>query len=967
MGVGMDGETEGDDGVVGAEGSGGWGTDGSYTYTLDNANSDVDALNSGDTLTDAFTYTVSDAPQTTTTVPMLEFATAAENDTVGDDSPAEGGQFAGPLYVRERANENNPELEVEAFLKFDLSTLSSTPITSATLELHENHKLNSVNSANLFIARVLESWNATGMDAVFAEETVANDGPGGLTDVDSEFQFGDNGPASAGPAVSIDFSIDITSWVQGWAADPSSNHGVRLRIDDAFVGAVFDHTGADAPRLIVTQGGQTDTGTVTVTINGNNDAPVANPDTNSITEGVDTTPSTPATGNVLTNDTDVDNPNSAFTVVNSGTITGNYGSLELNQDGSYTYTLDDGNPTVDALNVGDMLSDAFNYTMSDNASRVTTVPMQHFTTAAQNDTVGDDSPAEAGQAGLTGPLYVRERANENNPELEVEAFLQFDLSGLSNDPIGSATLELHENHKLNSVNSGDLFIARVLEAWDASGNDPVFAEETTANDGAGGITDVADEFMFGNNGSASAGPAVSIDFSIDITTWVQGWLADPSSNHGVRLRISDAFVGAAFDDTGANAPRLIVTQPFAKMDSDTLTITIDGANDSPTNPADTDASNDEVVEGAAAGTPVGITAQSTDVDSSPLTYSIISDTSGGGFQIDSNSGVVTVSDPALLDYETTGPGYSHDITVQVDDGDGAMTTTTFTIQILNANPSTPVDTDGTTNAVDEGAANGTAVGITASSTDVNGPAVSYSITSDSSGGAFAIDSSSGIVTVGDTTLLDGTTTETITIQASDGAGGTSSATFNILVNNLDPDAVADSYTVDEDSLLTVTAGGSPDGLLSNDTDPAGTTNDPLTVTQLNGGALNGTSMLGAQVTLQSDGSFTYDPRTAAALQVLSVGETLVDQFTYTITDGDGGSDTATVSVTVTSSDAIEVKTTDDFVFQPPTLPPSVTAPVTPGADDGNDTVQFDLAGGNWEIRVNGNLLRTTGEIGRAHV
>ena len=57
-----------------------------------------------------------------TALALAEFTTAAQNDTVGDDSPAEAGSFAGAsLYVRERANESNPELEVEAFLKFEIS------------------------------------------------------------------------------------------------------------------------------------------------------------------------------------------------------------------------------------------------------------------------------------------------------------------------------------------------------------------------------------------------------------------------------------------------------------------------------------------------------------------------------------------------------------------------------------------------------------------------------------------------------------------------------------------------------------------------------------------------------------------------------------------------------------------------------------------------------------------------------
>ena len=167
-----------------------------------------------------------------------------------------------------------------------------------------------------------------------------------------------------------------------------------------------------------------------------------------------------------------------------------------------------------------------------------------FRTAAENG----QSPATSGA--FAGPLYVRERGNEANPELEVQAFLRFDLSGLSDAPIQSATLLLHENNKLNNVNSADMSIARVTGAWDTGATPPQFD-----------ITPVVDEFVFGNNGPASAGPTVDIDFAIDITDYVLEWQNDPLSNEGVRLAFAqNAFVGAAFDSTGADAPVLQVVQ-----------------------------------------------------------------------------------------------------------------------------------------------------------------------------------------------------------------------------------------------------------------------------------------------------------------------------------------------------------------------------------------------------------------------
>jgi len=144
---------------------------------------------------------------------------------------------------------------------------------------------------------------------------------------------------------------------------------------------------------------------------------------------------------------------------------------------------------------------------------------------------------------------VRERANELNPEQQVRAFLKFDLSDLDSGEVLEATLYLHENNKLNSVYNADLLIGRVLTDWDATGGTaPLFSDP------------VAGEFVFGTNGEATEGPAVDIDFAVDVTEFVQAWQTDPSSNFGFRLALAPAFVGAAFDDTGDFAPVLVITQ-----------------------------------------------------------------------------------------------------------------------------------------------------------------------------------------------------------------------------------------------------------------------------------------------------------------------------------------------------------------------------------------------------------------------
>ncbi|QSI78358.1 VCBS domain-containing protein [Niveibacterium microcysteis] len=115
------------------------------------------------------------------------------------------------------------------------------------------------------------------------------------------------------------------------------------------------------------------TSTVTVAITGTNDGPVAAIDTNSLVK----TDTTAASGNVLTNDSDIDTAHASLIVSAvgatpvSGTtvVVGNYGTLTIHADGSYTYVQDASNAAVIALKPTDApLHDVFNYTLSDGSA-----------------------------------------------------------------------------------------------------------------------------------------------------------------------------------------------------------------------------------------------------------------------------------------------------------------------------------------------------------------------------------------------------------------------------------------------------------------------------------------------------------------------------------------------------------------------------------------------------------------------
>src|SRR4051794_22055261 len=93
-----------------------------------------------------------------------------------------------------------------------------------------------------------------------------------------------------------------------------------------------------------------------------NRPPVATDDGGSGKE--DTTPNT-IVGNVLGNDSDPDGD--ALVVTGPGTFLLGHGVLVIHADGTYSYTLDNTNPAVNALNTGQTLTDTFTYAIADGA------------------------------------------------------------------------------------------------------------------------------------------------------------------------------------------------------------------------------------------------------------------------------------------------------------------------------------------------------------------------------------------------------------------------------------------------------------------------------------------------------------------------------------------------------------------------------------------------------------------------
>src|SRR5262245_50039884 len=123
---------------------------------------------------------------------------------------------------------------------------------------------------------------------------------------------------------------------------------------------VFTYTNSD-------NHGGLSSSTLTVTVTGTENAPVAVADVAAVKED---TPPNPVSGNLLANDTDIDSSDthavSTLTggIDNGTTITtvGTYGTLVVNKaTGAYTYTLANGQANVQSLAEGQQVTDVYTY------------------------------------------------------------------------------------------------------------------------------------------------------------------------------------------------------------------------------------------------------------------------------------------------------------------------------------------------------------------------------------------------------------------------------------------------------------------------------------------------------------------------------------------------------------------------------------------------------------------------------
>jgi fimbrial isopeptide formation D2 family protein/uncharacterized repeat protein (TIGR01451 family) len=168
-----------------------------------------------------------------------------------------------------------------------------------------------------------------------------------------------------------------------YRVDPAAASVLELRPGQSLIDT-FSYT-------VVDRAGATSTTTVTITIDGVDDPPRAQPDLNRVSAQS----TVAATGNVIGGgsagdapDTDPDgdpltvqgvrpgaDPSTPVASGVGAAVPGGYGSLVLNADGSYAYTVDPTSPEVRALRPGESLSEVYTYTVRDPSGQVATTTL----------------------------------------------------------------------------------------------------------------------------------------------------------------------------------------------------------------------------------------------------------------------------------------------------------------------------------------------------------------------------------------------------------------------------------------------------------------------------------------------------------------------------------------------------------------------------------------------------------------
>ena len=801
--------------------------------------------------------------------------------------------------------------------------------------------------------------------AVDDAKTVAEDDPATAIDVLANDTDVDAGPKSIQSVTQPgDGTVLITGGGSGLTYTPNANY-------------CNDGTPTDNFTYTLTPGG--DVASVAVTVTCSDDPPVAVDDTKTVAED------DPATAiDVLANDTDGGDggPKTVQSVTQpaNGTvvITGGGSGLTYAPGANYCNSPPGTTP------------DTFTYTLNggDTATVSVTVTCSDDAPVAVNDsaTVAEDS----------GPSPVDVLANDTDvdggPKLVQSITQPADGSvvitgggtgvnytpnaNYCNQPPGTSPDTF--TYTLNGGSTATVSVT-VTCAADAPVVDTSAGTTSYTENGAPKVIDAA-VTVADPDGSSITGATVQISANY---AGAQDDLALAGVHPGITaMQVGDtltlsgtastaAYQSALRDVTyanGSDSPSTLlrtvtfsVTDDTALNGSDTKSLQVTSNDDNPV------AVNDSTTVGEDSGvTLVFVLTNDTDVDGGPIAVSSVTQPANGTV---SNNGT-DVSYTPNANYCNNPPGTSPDtftytltpggstatvsVTVTCAADPPNVTTSGGQLAYTENDPATPIDPGLTVTDPDSGAMiTGATVAITSNFAGAQddlalagvhpgisaGPQVGNTLTLTGTATPAAYQAALRDVTYANSSEGPSTLLRTVTFTVTDDTALSDSATRGISVAavNDPPNAVDDSGTTDEDTTLNVAA----PGVLANDTDVD--PGDTKTVVALNGtGTLTQTLPSGASVTVNANGSYSYNP--LSAFQGLSTGQTASDSFTYTMQDGAGAQDTATVNLTINGISDAPTAVADSFdaigntgLFVGTTRPASQAGKEITGSVLSNDT------------------------------
>ena len=814
-------------------------SDGSYRYTADQDAADPLAV--GETVTDTFTYTIGDGNGGTDTA-TLTITVTGTNDAPLPNPP--GGTPGVDPGVYD---------DTDTIAEDDVAPASGNVLAN-DIDLDASDVL-IVSGVNGAAGNVANAINGT-----FGDITINADG--------SYDYFLDNGNAT----------------VQGLAVGETLTETFTYTADD--------------------QNGGTATATLTITITGTNDVPIANPpggtpgvdpgvydDADTITE--DAFPNT-TDGNVLSNDRDPDT-NDTLTVAevngsaaNVGSqIVGTYGSVTINENGSYSFVLNNGNAAVNGLDDGETLTESFTYTADDGNGGTATATLTITINGVDDATVINPDRAETDE---NSSILIDVLGNDSDVD-DVLTVASVDDSGLPGDASvtnNGTDVTFNPGTAFNDLAAGETEIVTFNYTTNTGATETVTVTVNGRNDGPDAIddtrtTDQDTPLVIGALVNDSDPDASD---SLVITSFDQPTQGSVSLNAAGQLVFDPGDDFDSLDETQSATVTFdyTISDGNGGTDTATVTVTINGTDDVTVINPDADVTDEDTA------VTIDVLANDSDVDDTLSVASVTQPTDVNDGVVVNNGGDVTFTPGS--NFNSLAVGESATTTFTYTTNTGATETVTVTVNGTNDGPTAVDDTDST----DQNSAVNIDLLANDSDPDASDELTVTQINGIAAGGTITLASGALLTVNGDGTvdydpngqfggLDDGeTAVDSFTYVISDGNGGTSTATATVTVNGTDEaiDADPDSASTTENASVTI-------DVLANDSDPDATDN-PLTIqsfdpTTSGGGAV---SQVGQQL--------VFDPGTD--FDDLAVGETEIVTFDYVVENQDGATATETVTLTV---------------------------------------------------------------------